>query len=53
MNQIEHLDNTDYPIVFGVMFGLNLVTGRCDLSSSVPHVQSVNIQYLDSIGFPH
>ena len=52
MNQREPLDNTDYLIVFGLLFGLNLMTGRRDLSHSVRHVQCVNLPYLDSIGFP-
>ena len=52
MNQREPLDKTDYPMVLGIMFGLNLVTGHRDLSRSVCHVQSVNLPCLDSIGFP-
>ena len=52
MNQKEPLDKTDYPIVFGLLFGLNLVTGCRDLSRSVYHVQGINIPCFDSIGFP-
>ena len=52
MNQKEPLDKTDYPIVFLLLFGLNLVTGCCDLSRSVCHVQIFNIPCLNSIGFP-
>ena len=51
MKQIEPLDKTDYFIVFGLLFRLNLLNGRHDLSGSVYHVQSVNIPCLDSIGF--
>ena len=43
MNQREYLDKTDYPIVFGLLFGMNLVTGCCDLSRSVCHVQNFNV----------
>ena len=53
MNQREPLGKTDYLIVFELLFGLKLVTGCRDLSHSVRHVQSVNLQCLDSIGFPH
>ena len=53
MNQIEPLDKMDYPILFRLLFRLNLVTGRCDLLRSVCHVQSVNNQCLDLIGPPN
>ena len=53
MNQREPLDKTDYLIVFGILFGLNLVTGIRDLSHSGCRVQSVNLPCLGSIGFPH
>ena len=43
----------DYLIVFGLLFGLNLVTGRRDLSRSVCYVKSVNITCIEWIGFPH
>ena len=49
MKQIEPMYNTDYLIMFGLLFGLNLVTGCCDLSHSVCHVQSVNLPCLESI----
>ena len=53
MNQREPLGKTDYLIVFELLFGLKLVTGCRYRSNSVRHVQSVNLQFLDSIGFPH
>ena len=53
MNHIEPLDKTNYIIMFGLLFILNLVNGHRDLSRSVCHVQSVNLSFIDSIGFPH
>ena len=53
MNRREPLDKTDYLIVFSFLLGLNLVTGRRDLSRSVCHVKCVNLLCIDSIGFPH
>ena len=53
MNQREPLYKTGYLIVFCLLFVLNIVTGRRDLSLSVFHVQSVNLPCLESIGFPH
>ena len=53
MNQIEFLDKTYLLIMFGLLFGLNLVTGCIDLSCSVCHVQNFNLLCLNSIGFPH
>ena len=53
MNQREHLDKKDYLIMFGLLFGLNIVTGCSDLSCSVYHVKSVNLPCLESIGFIH
>ena len=46
MKQIEPMDNTDYLIMFGLLFVLNLVTGCRDFSHSVCHVQSVNLPCL-------
>ena len=53
MNQSEAIDNTDYLIVFRLLFRLNLVTGHIDLSRSVRYFRSFNIPCFDSIGFPH
>ena len=52
MNQREPLDKMDYLIVFGLLFGLNLVTGSRYLSRSVCHVKCINLPCLDSIGSP-
>ena len=52
MNQREPLDSMNYPVIFGLLFGLNLVTCFCDLSLSVRHVQGVNLPCIDSNGFP-
>ena len=43
MNQIEPLDKTNFLIVFGPLFGLNLVTVSRALSRSVCYVQSSNL----------
>ena len=53
MNQRETPENMDYPIVFSLMFELNLVTERHDMSCSACHVQCANIIYLDLIYFPY
>ena len=42
----------DYLILFGPLFGLNLVNGFRYLSHSFCHVQRVNLPCLDSIGLP-
>ena len=53
MNQIEPLDKMDHPIMFRLLFVLNLVT-ECQLfSHSFCHVQCVNFVYLNSIVFPY
>ena len=42
MNQREPIDKADYLIMFSLLFVVNLVTGRRDLSRSVCHVQCDN-----------
>ena len=53
MNQRETLDNINYPIVFSLMFVLDLVNGRHDVSRSVCHVQCVNLLCINTIDFPN
>ena len=42
----------DYPIVFILLFGFNLVNERHYLSHSVCRVECVNLLCLESIVFP-
>ena len=42
MNQREPLDKMNYPIMFRLMFSLNLMTGCYVLSRLVCYVQCVN-----------
>ena len=53
MNQIEPLEKTDYLVMFRLLLGLNLITGRRNLTRSVYHTKSVNLPHLNSIGIPH
>ena len=53
MNQREPLYKTNFLIMFGLIFVLNLVAGCCDLSRSVCHVQTFNLPCLDLTVFPH
>ena len=53
VKQIEILETADYPTVFILLLGLNLVTECHDFSPSVFHVQYANRLFIDLIGFPY